>query len=239
MILWASCCGAEGLAFVLSLLAARRLPALRVLAALCAFALLADLTLGFHDLETGRGWGIAHHLAALTKPVHGWSRLAYHLETALVLGWPALVTAAAWRTFGASRVHPRTLVVSPPPPGPPLAILLAWLTLTLALALAFPLPRDLTAPTLHLWEGLCVVVAGVAIARAWLRKGTAWDGAHYPVGLLVVVELAIVTVGPFAAGDPFGDWSTTATPAYLCSFSLLSLYLAGCLWRDRGRCAPP
>ncbi len=241
MILWASCCGAEGLALFLALLAARRLPTLRILAALCAFALVADLTIGFHDIETGRGWGIAHIPAMYQGPwpFRGWTRAAYHLATALTLGWPALVAASAWRTFGAPRVQPRTLVVSAPSPVPSFAIVGAWLALSIILAISYPLPRDLTAPTLHGWEGLCVVVAIVAVVRAWLRERTQWAGAHFPVGLLVVVELAIVTVGPFAAGDPFGDWSATATPAYLCSFLLLSAYLVGCLWRDRGRCAPP
>lgn len=39
-------------------------------------------------------------LAGAPKPWRGWHRAAYHLETCLVLGWPALLAGAAWSAFG-------------------------------------------------------------------------------------------------------------------------------------------
>ena len=214
VILWGAVVAAEAVALLGALLLARRcslrrwflhpdtfIPACdgaHVVVMLCAYALVDEVL-----LEAGHRWVFA----AAPRPFAGVVRVAYHLETAIVLGWPAVLTAAAWRVF-AWRVQ-----------GPPafLAIGACWAVTAGGLAFRYPMPREWVALTLHGFEVAAVAFAAVAVVRAWRRP---WGTAHASVLLLVAVELSVAGIGPFVR-NPFADWQL-ASCSYLIGFLALA-----------------
>lgn len=137
----------------------------------------------------------------------GWIRAAYHIETAIVLGWPACLAVASWRVFGwPKHLRPAVAVVE-----------VTWGAWVLAMALSHPMGRTDTAVALHAFELLAVVAALAPIPGAWRRP---WGRQHVGVGLLVCVETAVATIGPFAQ-DVFRDWRV-ATVGYLVGFVALA-----------------
>ena len=199
MILWAAVVAAEGVALIGAVLLARRCSLRRwwphpsklaacdgahVVVLLVVYALVDEVL-----LEAGHRWVFA----AAPRPFAGAVRVAYHLETAIVLGWPAVLTAAAWRVF-------------------------AWWAVTAGgLALRYPMPREWVALTLHGFEVAAVAFAAVAVVRAWRRP---WGTAHASVLLLVAVELSVAGIGPFVR-NPFADWQL-ASCSYLIGFLALA-----------------
>lgn len=143
---------------------------------------------------------------------YGWpARAGYHLETALFLGWPALLCAIAWSVFAllARARRARDLIFA------------AWLGAVVALVALFPLPVGWTKPTLHALEGLAVVAALAAVPGAWRRR---WSSAHVALLLLVAIELTVATIGPFVR-DPYRNWHL-ARLGYVIGFAALAGYQA-------------
>ena len=85
----------ELVALILAAALARlqRLPLAVTLAALVAFALVDELVVE----------AVHRALAGQPRPFAGGDRALYHLETALVLGWPAVLAACSWRAFSFPR----------------------------------------------------------------------------------------------------------------------------------------
>lgn len=178
------------------------------LVALLAFALANELG----------GEAIHGALHGAPRPFVGALRALYHLETALVLGWPATLAATSWRVFSSPRFDHRTRRLRRPFPSSLAALLIggAWLGWLLALVVAYPLSRASTARVLHAFEVGCVVAALAPIPLAWRRP---WGVPHVGVGLLVAVEVAIAMIGPWVT-DPFKNWPI-ASVGYLVGFSAL------------------
>jgi len=189
----------------------------RLLAVVLVYALVDELVVaGLQGLV----------LAGASRPFTGWARVAYHLETALVLGWPAALACAA----GLECRMPAVRI--PPVPGtltrvPSLSVpdadaykngvfrnpasffsVLVWALAVVVLAIAFPLPRGWTAPTLHALSGLFVAVAVVALGGGFRRRRL---GSFEPWALasLVAVELVVATCGAWG-NNVFRDWETLA-----------------------------
>lgn len=214
VILWGAVVAAEAVALLGALLLARRcslrrwflhpdtfIPACdgaHVVVMLCAYA-LADEVL----LAAGHRW----IFAGAPRPFAGLVRVAYHLETAIVLGWPAVLAAASWRVF-AWKVDGRPAF---------LAIGACWAVVAAGLVVRFPVGRAWTARTLHGFELVAVAFALVPVARAWRRP---WGTAHASVLLLVAVEMSVALIGPFVR-NPFADWRL-ASLAYLIGFVSLA-----------------
>lgn len=213
MILWAAVVAAEGVALSGAVLLARRCSLRRwfphaskvaecdgahVVVLLCAYALVDEAL-----VEAGHRFVFA----GAPRPFVGAVRVAYHLETAIILGWPALLAAASWRVF-AWKVEGRPAF---------LAIGAAWAVVAAGLVVRFPVGRAWTARTLHGFELVAVAFAMVPVARAWRRP---WGTAHASVLLLVAVELSVALIGPFVR-NPFADWRL-ASLAYLIGFVSLA-----------------
>jgi hypothetical protein len=233
VILWAAVVAAEGVALLGAILLARRCSLRRwwihseksvaacdgahVVVMLVAYALLDEVL-----LEVGHRW----IFAGAPRPFAGLVRAAYHLETALVLGWPALLVTAAWRVFdvprwdraSGRRVRPSDGVWAG------WGVLGCWVVVAGGMALRYPMGRTWTTRTLHLFEVACVLCAGGAVVRAWRRE---WGTAQVSVLLLVGVELAVGTIGPFVR-DPFADWRL-ASCSYLIGFVCLAALQAHAL----------
>lgn len=209
---WWALVAVEATALALAARLAWRSPCARPLVALLFVALANELT-----IEAIHG-----ALAGAPRPFAGTLRALYHLETALVLGWPATLAASSWRVFSSPRFDHRTRRLRRPFPSSLAALLIAgaWLGWLLALVVAYPLPRASTARVLHAFEVGCVVAALAPIPLAWRRP---WGVPHVGVGLLVAVEVAIAMIGPWVR-DVFKTWEI-ASAGYLTGFGALAAYL--------------
>lgn len=182
---------------VIAVLLAERVVRSRALSLLLAFALLDELAIMALQGAV---------LGAAPRPFAGAARVAYHVETALVLGWPAALAAASWAVF--ARRAPRWIGA-------------AWAVALAALVIAYPLPRGWTAPTLHALELGGVAAAAVPIARAW-RSASLSSRAGVAVGLLVAVELAVSLLGAWGHGaGVFTRWDELARLPYAIGWSVL------------------
>lgn len=212
----------------------RRLP--RLFVGLLLYALLDGLLVeALHRYL----FNAVEHPVRTAIALHGPPALAaYHLETAVVLGWPALLAAAAWRVFaeqtasakprenyskvmhvrdiaGLSR-RARDLIFG------------AWLIAAGGLAACYPLPRGWTLPVLHAAEIFFVVAALAAITVGWRRRTIATPEGQ-AVGLLVVVELVVCVLGAWAWGAKVFDretWDELARVPYGLGWLVLVVLLA-------------
>jgi hypothetical protein len=180
--------------------AARRIPDHNDIVALARFALAADVL----------GHGIrGAFLAGAPRPFEGAARGAYHVETALVVGWPIALALVAWRRFGGERI-----------PAVPVG---AWVGLTVGHVLVWPLSRRQTSTLLFAVELAAVAWGGLCAFLAWPKR---WTSVHGVVLFLLGAEVVVATLGPFLT-DVFRDWSV-ARILYAYTFSGLAAWY---LWR--------
>ena len=203
MTLWCALAVIEALFCVLAWQLARTRPSFRIVAALASYALADHLA-----IEAIR----RHLLDYPSHPWHGRERALYHLATALSLGWPSGLAWAALRAFATTDGHRRQAELAP----------VAWAFAVATMAIFYPLPAGATAAVLQVWEGLAIAAGTVAIVRAW---GHSWAHHRIAILLLLSVECAVATVGPFVR-DPYEDWPL-AQVAYSMGFVSVS---ACCVW---------
>jgi hypothetical protein len=170
------------------------------LALLLAFALASDLA-----ILAGREL----LLVDAPRPFVGLARAWYHLETALVIGWPCALALTTWRLFVWGRGVAWAL-----PWG-------AWIGCSLMLAVEHPMPPGWTAHVLHAVELLGVVVAWRAIWRGWPRS---WGADHRALVVLVAVETVVLILGPFGR-DLYRDWPLLARLPYAAGFTACAVVL--------------
>lgn len=179
---------------------------------------------------------------------HGWpARAAYHLEVAVVVGWPAVLAGAAWTLFYRSgsyvETRPESLTASAKSaknyskvmhlretvePSRRARELLfgAWLVVVGGLASVYPLPRGWTAPLLHAVELLFVAVALAAIPVGWRSRALATRPGK-AMAVLVVGELTNALIGAWALGQGvYAAWDTIARAGYLVTWAALVVILA-------------
>lgn len=177
-------------------------PASHPVVALLAFALVSDLV-------TAAGGVLL--LDGAPRPFVGLARGWYHVETALVLGWPCALALTAWRLFTWA---PRGWHLEPAPA----AAWGSWLGVSLGLVLAHPLGRVRTAACLLVGELVSLAVVWLAVARGWRRP---WTLPHVAVLVLAGVETSVALLGPWVR-NPFADWHL-ARISYLLGFSVVAL----------------
>lgn len=198
----------------------------RPLVPLLAYALAADVAMALVEL----------HLAGLPRPFAGTARALYHLHTALGLGWPAALAAAAWRAFDGPRQETFTERVArvrgrgkrPPAPLPPWQVVFTvWASWVVTMMALHPMGRVETAGCLRLAQAVGIGACVWAGARFW---GRTWSRAAACVVVLVAVELALAFLGPWAR-DVFRDWDRLARGPYAIAFATV----AALLWTGRVR----
>lgn len=203
-VLWCVGIAAEAAALAGAVRTLRRTPVV----ALLAFGLASDVL-----ASAGGRW----LLDGASRPFAGLARGWYHVETALVLGWPVALATAAWCVL----VLPSRWYSEPAPA-------LAWgagLGGLVLLVSAHPAPRGLVATVLLAVEAVSVAVAWLAVARGWRRP---WGAAQMALVLLIPVETVVLILGPFGR-DVFRDWPTLARIPYAVGFASV----AAVLWRAR------
>ncbi len=190
----------------------------RPLVALLAYALAADVAMAV----------LERHLAGAPRPFVGSARALYHLHTALVLGWPAALTAATWAAFDGPRTETieervarvrRQRAQRRRPPKPWQIVAVVWASWAASMAALHPLPRASTALCLRLEQAVGLVACVAAVVRFWRRR---WTRAAIAVGVLVAVELALAFLGPWAH-DVFRDWPRLARLPYALGFGAVAV----------------
>lgn len=148
------------------------------------------------------------------RPFGGGVRALYHLETALVLGWPAGLAAVSWQMGLSTPRRTKRTEVTPYRSAwedvkkevrlfpVPLNLAGLYLGATIGLVMAYPIPRERLAMLFHAWEALCVAFAWAGIRRGW---GRVWGRAEVSLVALTSCETMVATIGPFAS-DPFTRW---------------------------------
>lgn len=173
---------------------------------------------------------------------HGWpARLAYHLEVAVVVGWPALIAGAAWALFGGSVPPGRSqekrcgnslgdgqkrTVFSQIDPGKIRELLFgAWLIVAGGMAACYPLRRGWTAPVLHAVELGFVAVALAAIPAGWRSRAIVTREGQ-ALGIVLVTELAVAVLGAWGTGaGVFTSWDDLARVPYAIGWAVLCVVL--------------
>lgn len=183
---------------------------------LLTFALVDELAvLGLHAV-----------LAGAPRPIAGWWRVPYHVETGFVLGWPTLLAATCWQAKA-----PRSAMLAGLENGKARSLSSggtdvragldqdgarrafvnglsgAYLGALGGLVATYPIDAPGSgAPRLRwallAWEVLCVAAAWGGLWRARLRP---WGAVERCLVVLVACETMVATVGPFAS-DPFTRW---------------------------------
>lgn len=199
MTLWLAAVAALALALVSAALLSRRAPGHRPVVALLALGLVVDLT-----VET-----IRH---ALTRPLAGIDLALYHASNALVTAWPCGIAAAAWWAF----YEPARRRALP--------VIAALWVLANGLLIAGPLRREPTQRGLLVVEVVALAAVALAVGVGWRRP---WTWPHRALLWLAVVEVVVVTLGPFR-GSVYTDWDL-ARVAYGISFAVLAV-LQGAAW---------
>lgn len=163
---------------------------------------------------------VHRRLAGAPRPFRGVDRVAYHLETCFVLGWPSALALCGWHTFDGSRLGGwmRRGIIG------------LWLGSVVGLIVLFPLPRGHTAPALAAVVGLAVGAGLFSIARAWKSvRLTSREGEG--VGTLLAAELALWILGAWGQGaGVFTLWDELARMPYI----LVWLILLEFYWRPCG-----
>lgn len=143
------------------------------------------------------------------RPFVGGARLAYHLETGLVVGWPCLVALVGLSVF---LPHQRRVTS-------PLVVGAHAGAIVLHVAL-YPLSRAATARFFVVVELAAVAAVGIAAYVAYGRRK--WGSLEGVVLFLAGAELVVTLLGPYAT-NPFKDWDV-ARMLYFASFSALALW---------------
>ncbi len=166
----------------------------RALLWLLAFALVDELV-----LEALHAWCFA----GAPRPLAGWHRAAWHLETMFVLGWPAGLAAACVPSAPSSPAgRGRSALSAARPLGARDVLLACYLAAVAGLAIVYPIPAARLRWIFLGWEVLCVAFAWWGIARRW---GAPWGPVERCLVVLVSCETMVALVGPFAS-DPFTRW---------------------------------
>lgn len=179
----------------------------RPLVALLAFALVDEVALALLHAFLFEG---------APRPLAGWARLGWHVETLFVLGWPA---ALAWACgFGrqTTKLQKSSILQFGGSWLPGL-----YLGAVAFLALAYPPPRAFLRWFYLAWEVLCVALAWRGV---WRGRRRAWGPADVALVALVSCETMVALVGPFAS-DPFTRW-WIARAFYLGAWGAVIVLLA-------------
>ncbi|WP_437590456.1 hypothetical protein [Sorangium sp. So ce1000] len=183
---------------VLAWIVARHRPEHRPIAWLLGYGLATDAArelIGAQVLRPARA-----ELAG--APFTGWVRAAFHLESALFLGWMAGVAALAVFIFGRRR---------------PWGVLAVYVVAVAVLAAGYPTFRGALLAKAYTACELAALCVSVGYLLRWYFGREPAQSHHFIGGLIVVAELTMLA-GPFRVGI-FGAWD-------LARSILFALYLA-------------
>lgn len=115
-------------------------------------------------------------------PATGWLRAVFHVEQALFIGWRMGIAALAVRIFGGRRPWP---------------VFLAFAVIELGLAASYPAVRGELLQRAYLAIELAVLCVSIGFALQWLSRREPWTPETLVTGLIIALEAAMVTGGPY------------------------------------------
>jgi hypothetical protein len=146
------------------------------------------------------------------RPFTGLARLAYHVETAMVVGWPTEVALFGLWVFLPRRWH-RTRPV----------VLWAWAGAVAYHVLAYPLSR---LATRVLFVGAELVAVAVVVGAAIRAYGQRRWGSLEGVALFLAgTEVVVTILGPYAT-NPFTDWDVARAIYFAAFVGMVAWYSA-------------
>lgn len=154
------------------------------------------------------------YVVAAGGPLTGAARVAFHVEQALFLAWPAGLTAAALTIFLRRR---------------PWLVAVVWSLAVAALAVSYPGTRGdvLRRAYLALELATIAVSSGAVIQWGWSRQ---WPTLAQDILMaLIGAEIAVVW-GPWRH-DLFGGWSAGQI-MYAVTYLVIAFLQGGVLWRQ-------
>jgi hypothetical protein len=191
---------------------AGRRPHHRPIAWFLSVTLAADLVRqGLRDLILIPGYAARGGL-----PGTGWLRVAFHLEQALFVLWPIGIAALAGWTFLGRRPWP---------------LLPVYVTVIVLLVLGYPTLRDTLLRPVYLGVELGSLCLALGCFLTWYLSDRPRTFEHLVVGLIVGLEAAQVTGGPYRV-DVFRDWDR-AWAVLLVLFSSICILEAWAWFRSK------
>lgn len=204
--LWFACVAAEVGATIAAVRSAKALRRVgrdgATLPILLAFAVASDVA-----IEAGR----RYLLNDSPRPFAGLARAWYHVESTLVLAWPAALAMTAQKSFS---LQTRGWWIRPAPS-------VAWGMLgglSVACVVAHPIGGSAFAYVLLAQETACIFAAWMAVPIGWERP---WQVHHASVIVLICFESIVLAFGPFS-GELYGDWPILARVPYIIGFCAIA-----------------
>ncbi len=170
---------------------------------LLAFAVVSDVA-----IEVGR----RVLLNGSPRPFSGLPRAWYHVESTLILAWPAALAMAAQKTFS---LQTHGWWIRPAPS-------VAWGMLgglSVACAVAHPIGGNAFQYVLLAQEAACLLAAWLAVPMGWGRQ---WHAHHASIVVLICFETVVLVFGPFS-GELYGDWPILARVPYIIGFGAVAV----------------
>jgi hypothetical protein len=166
------------LAAALAWVVARRRPAYLPIAGLLTFQIATDLIrLGLRELVF-----MPHYPKLGGAPATGWLRVAAHVEQTLFIGWRVGIAALAVWFFGKRK---------------PWALLAAYAITEVILIAGYPTIRGELLQRAYLGIELAVLCVSIGFFIRWYFGRAPWTLEHVVVGLIIALEAAMVTGGPY------------------------------------------
>ncbi|WP_437745058.1 hypothetical protein WMF39_08530 [Sorangium sp. So ce1504] len=213
LLAYVATAGAAALAWAM----ARRRPDHRPIAWLLTLYLLANLgrrALRELIIAPARDAIRAQGLDPAAISFTGWERVAVDIDGALFISWPAGVAALAIWVFTKRR---------------PWGVLIAY-----AAAMAFMVatyPRGADLQRLYLAVELAALCASLGCLLVWFRSREPLTLKALATGIIVSVELAMVTGGPYR-GNIFLTWQRAQQILIVMFMALIAVHAAS-IWRSR------
>jgi hypothetical protein len=146
-------------------------------------------------------------------PFTGGDRLAFYVEMAAFLAWPAGVAALTMAVYARRR---------------PWIVGLIWAGLSAAMAYAYPLTRGDVLRRCYLGVQIAALLASAGAITMWAWKRERPTLPHAVVLCIVVVDFGTL-IGPYL-GNPFTNWDR-AQALYLVLYTGIAIIQGGSLWR--------
>lgn len=203
-------------AMVLAVAVTRRRPEHRPVAAFLGAGVFANtirLLIKLYVLTPARESMRAVGLDPVAVPFAGWTRAAFHVESALFVGWSAGLAALALWVLLRRRPWP---------------IALAWMAVVAALVLTYPVARGAVLREWYLGVHLVSLTVATGCLVMWFARLPRPTLPTMVTGFLIGTELISLAVGPWR-GSLFSTWDF-AQAAYSTLYVAISILQGGALW---------
>lgn len=156
----------------------------------------------------------AQGLDPAAVPFTGWERVAVDLDGALFIAWPAGVAALAIWAFTKRR---------------PWGVAIAYAGAVAFMVATYPRGADLQR--FYLAVELAAMCASLGCLLIWFRSREPLSLRTLATGIIVSVELAMVTGGPYR-GNIFLTWQRAQQILIVMFMALIAVHAAS-IWRSR------